>query len=365
MVIPKKITWSRNELRDKIVWELYDEYVRVGIFIEEEFFDDEAIDYKTETRFYHKLFLEWYAAHYLAKEAALQEAEFEAWSTTKLGYWYWSGIRNQTANALQHQDVDSSRACKLKNLDPFKEQYVYRFACGLNTDAAIKIIEHLGKNENFDKCILLCITEWGGSFERIFQTVNGLCSRPIRINNGDSFLLKKSSVKLLETASKQKVPIFRVVLLNCLDISFLSTGSFRLKKSNLAMPNIMPTLTELMIWEAGIEIAEEEIDGIFKYLSKCPGLKLLYFQHCMLPRYITVNQYLSVLKSRDVKVGWFPGSKIHRLNLESGQWEQGLPSSFGHLFSGWFELRPMTDEDYDIALEAFSWIRKEAQTGNF
>ncbi|KAJ8048307.1 NLR family CARD domain-containing protein 4 [Holothuria leucospilota] len=243
----QQISWNAKVLRAKITNDLYDEYVRIGILVEEDVYNCEAIEYHTESRFYHKLFLEWYAAHHLAREAAKRDTEFEPWPQRK--------------NFLQ---------C----VNPTDLHYMFRFACGLSSDAALKIIKHLGKNENHDKSTLLCITEYGGSLKNIVDTVESLCLRRIDIDIRDSLLLQNSTVELVKFASNKKFPISEVWLINCLDSSFPRTGKIHLKKIKLTLP-VMTTLKKLVVWEEGLELTEETIASIFQYLKMYLSLKKL------------------------------------------------------------------------------------------
>ena len=68
------IVWKKYELIERLGQEFYDQYIRVGILVEEQVIDDiyrsdsaSTDQYQREVRFYHKVFCEWYAAHHLAK----------------------------------------------------------------------------------------------------------------------------------------------------------------------------------------------------------------------------------------------------------------------------------------------------------
>lgn len=308
----QQISWGKDELRKQLGDELYDEYVHIGFLIEEEgVYDFDAMDYKTETRFFHKLFVEWFAAHYLIKEATVPGAEFEPWQDV------WVDPRGGAVSRSQgSKSLATEKAHELRSLTPHDVYYMYRYACGLNHDAALKIIEHLGKNRNFDKYTLLCITEWTGSLEEIVSTVTSICSRGIHMNDNDSVLLQKSAAELTKFASDRKIPIDWVRLTDSLNVD--SMGSLCVKPSNLPLP-VMNTLKWLEIVEYGRELTEEEADSILQYSALCLKLNVLLFDWCILPRYIKVTESMSVLNSRNVQVWWNAG-KNYTLNLESGQW---------------------------------------------
>ncbi|KAJ8050107.1 NLR family CARD domain-containing protein 4 [Holothuria leucospilota] len=325
----QQISWGKKKLRGKIGKELYDEYVRIGILIEEECFDYDSLEYKIETRFFHKLFGEWFAAHHLAKLAAQSEVEFEPCS----------GIQIQAADTPQPQQAaNSGKVYSLRNLNPHDVHYVYRYACGLNYGAAVKIIKHLATKKEYDQYTLLCMTEWGGKLEAIMKTVTTLCSRQIHISDRNSLLLQRSTVELMEFASsRQVIPISRVVLLNCLDVG----STLRVRPSNISLPVIDASLTLLWINELGLEITEKDTSSILQYSAKCLGLKKLLFWYCLLPQYIKVGESVSALRSRHVEVVWIPGGSDgnYHLNFESGQWEY------------WRDRKPMTEEQYQQHVE--------------
>lgn len=203
----QQISWGKDKLIDTIGKDLYDEYVRIGILVEEEGFDYEALEYNTETRFFHKLFAEWYAAQYFAKVVEKSETEFEPWQKP----------RSQAAGtSQQHQAANCGEMHMVKSLNPTDVHYTYRYACGWSPEAALKIINHLGKNRKYGHYTLLCITEWGGSLETILTTVTLLCSRQIKISEADSLLLKKSAVNLIEFASSRKVRYFSCITISCI-----------------------------------------------------------------------------------------------------------------------------------------------------
>ncbi|KAJ8029257.1 NLR family CARD domain-containing protein 4 [Holothuria leucospilota] len=258
-----KISWEKANLRVKIGKDLYDEYVRIGILIEEDVFNYDTLEYKTDTRFFHKLFAEWFAAHYFAKVAAHPGPTFGPWM-------------NQRA-LTGESPSDPSCSYRLKSPDPHDVHYMYRFACGLNRDAALKIIRHLGRNTYYNQCTLLCIREWGGRLEEIWSTVFQLCLRTIYISDTDSFLVQKSTLELIKFASIKKLHISSVRLWDCLDSSSLSEGNLRVKSTDLYLP-VMTTLKKLEIYEYGREITEEETAGIFRYSAMCLKLKELQFK---------------------------------------------------------------------------------------
>ncbi|KAJ8050220.1 hypothetical protein HOLleu_03335 [Holothuria leucospilota] len=172
----QQIVWKKRELITKLGKAFYDQYIRIGILVEEEVIDDiygsdsaSTDKYQREVRFYHKVFCEWYAAHYLAKYAARMPDKL-------------------------------SRV--LRYMDPFDFQYCYRFACGLNNNAASGVIEYVKKRDGGDKFAILCILEQGDP--DILDAVLSLCSEQINFSMDDNTLLQRSTIQLLEVASSHK-----------------------------------------------------------------------------------------------------------------------------------------------------------------
>lgn len=125
--------WVKQELRRFIGEALYDQYVAVGILVEEEKVKvDESpnaptsalVQRQTQTRFYHSIFRQWFAAHYISDQA-------------------------RTFNFDK----------KLKKLYQYDSEYVFRFACGINSVASPKIINFLKKCENSSNLVKLCTLE--------------------------------------------------------------------------------------------------------------------------------------------------------------------------------------------------------------
>ncbi|KAJ8050772.1 NLR family CARD domain-containing protein 4 [Holothuria leucospilota] len=294
----QKIVWEKEVLCEQIGEEFYDQYVRIGILVEEEVIDiiddpgtliTEHVQYKTEVRFYHKLFCEWYAAHYLA-------------------------------DYLQHNPNVDLRAF-LQHLDPFDVQYMYRFSCGLNSDSAVKIVSHLKNIEGGDKFAILCILEQTGKADYIKETIRQLCDVGIVISGYDSLLLQRSSMQLLEIAARNDIPIKYVSLSNCLQSVDLFTPAIR-TTSGLALTSKIP-VKGLAVHLYNRDMTEDEAIDIIQFASMCPSLLQLWYKRCVAPQSFSLGPVLSTLKSRNVKVLWQWANDTSRyiLNLQSGRWE--------------------------------------------
>ncbi|KAJ8031733.1 NLR family CARD domain-containing protein 4 [Holothuria leucospilota] len=272
----QKIIWDKHEFCQLIGQEFYDQYIRIGILVEEEsvhIIDDpgtpitQHVQYKTEVRFYHKLFCEWYAAHYLS--SYLQK----------------------------NSDVDLSEF--LQYLDPFDVQYLYRFSCGLNADSAEKIITYLKNIEGGDKFAILCILEQTGKVNHIKETIRELCFEGVIISGYDSLLLQRSSMQLLEIAARNDIPIELVFLFNCFRSVDLSTAAIK-TTSGLDLTSRIP-VKRLEVSLTITDTTEAEVISILQFASMCPSLCELLYHGCVPPRIFTDRSTLSSLESRKVE----------------------------------------------------------------
>ncbi|KAJ8046723.1 hypothetical protein HOLleu_05494 [Holothuria leucospilota] len=198
--------------------DFYDQYVRIGILVEEEVLDisddpnaiiSEHIQYKTEVRFYHKLFCEWYAAHHLSDYASRDDVSIDPWEESKeakRSYSLEESVNNETEEEPEYgNNIERQTDHYLKYLDPFDLQYVYRFSCGLNRVAADKIIGYLKTQTDAKKFAILCILEKSGRVKDVLKDVKELCSNQVDIDGGYSSLLQRSTIQLLEIALANKV----------------------------------------------------------------------------------------------------------------------------------------------------------------
>ncbi|XP_071831793.1 uncharacterized protein [Apostichopus japonicus] len=284
----QQLSWIKTGFRQRVGQDLYDQYILIGILVEEDEVSDDStgdnVFFTAMVRFYHKLFCEWYAAHHLA---------------------------TLVKNAHNLSDI-------LRFLDPCDLQYLFRFACGLDPDAGKKLIDHLKGLPGGDNFAILCILEQTGDVNDIMDSVKELCSRRVAINTGDSALLQRSTTQLLEIASKNHIPISCVALAAC-SPRVDESGLNLILKSGLSL-SILSSLQELWIGDYNRRLTSEELAAILSYSSQCTSLKELRFLGYHLPDTIPVGSIPSSLKSRHVKV-WNSSSIDRRLNLQTGQWQ--------------------------------------------
>lgn len=178
----QQLSWKKQYMCQRLGEEFYNIYLKIGILVEEVYLDDadkpgtsDHIQYQTDVRFYHKLFGEWYAAHYLASVVTREDQE------------------------TNHELFDLINVADL--------QYVYRFACGINKDAAKNIIEYLQEQRRDNKFATLCILERDGKVDNILEIVAKLVSANIYMQERDSRVLQRSTIQVLEIASKHQVKL--------------------------------------------------------------------------------------------------------------------------------------------------------------
>lgn len=313
----QQISWMKEELYERLGQDFYNQYKRTGILVEEHVLDIVSIQYRTIVRFYHDIFCEWFAAQYLAKYP------------------------------LKVNPVD------LRYLDPFKFQYVYRFACGLNVEATKIIIPYLEDNYEASIFTILCFLEISGMFELTLQFVEILCATTLRVEREHSRLFQRSVKELVEVASAKQIAVTRLWLYDCYSKVELGTERVQLK-SEIEIP-VLATLQELWIQETGGEYIRDEVTDILQYSLMCEKLMELHFYDCLLP-YSVQTEHLSTLNTRKIEVIWQPRGFLeveYHLNFVSGTWESTVNDA----------VIAMTHEDHEREVKEFK-IRYRHQETN-
>lgn len=157
----------------KLGKDLYNHYVKIGILVEESSDCFGNAHGENKVRFFHKIFCEWYAAHYLANHLSAREA-----------------------NDLE----------LLQGMDPMQLQHVFRFACGLSKFAGEKIIKYLEGIVEGKTFAIVCMAEQDKTSKRFNKTLEALTSSgKTYIHGRDSNLLQWSTVCTLEAAASRSV----------------------------------------------------------------------------------------------------------------------------------------------------------------
>lgn len=325
LVGSKSMNWDKCHLRKICGADLYDQYVKSGILIEEDVLSlpndltllSEKAVHRMEVRFYHKLFCEWYAAHYLSKYAADPGVELDLRKRVLCSFKPKSD--NERSSVGKEESLNLQKELELETLDPFECQYVYRFACGLKAEAAEKIYGYLKTVYGGDKFEILCVLEQTENLERFHQVIENLCSKQLMIHGEYSRLHQRSTIQLLEFASRQGISITEVLLRNCFK-SVDKNGSFLQLTSDVKFV-ILNTLEKIIISQDRWEFSETDIGQIFVFCSKCPVLQSLKFEHCVMPKTVPPDS-ISVLKTLPIRVFCVTRfADTLTLNLRNGQWE--------------------------------------------
>ncbi|XP_071853496.1 uncharacterized protein [Apostichopus japonicus] len=300
--------------------EFVDQYLQIGIFREEKATvvsnepGVQASDHvKTvyKLRFYHSLFCEWFAAHFLAE--ALDKMSFT------------SGNGN-----------GQGMLTILEDLDPSELQYVYRFACGINPRAAKHILEHLKiGHDGVDAFPILCILEQVGNVDTIIDNVREICvgDDGLQVRGHDAIILQRSVVQLMDIATSKEITISKLVLIDCFKLVDITANEIVLY-SEVRIP-LLNDVKQLMFEQKEREFNQHHLDEIFKYASNCRNLEEINFVYTLLPYRIIAESLLGQLAAKDIKVHWFPSESEYSLDLKSGHWQQfeGSPHVTQHEYS--------------------------------
>lgn len=317
--------WQSEKLLERLGQDLYDQFVSAGILVEEEACDISGNHSSLEcthlrkvmtVRFYHHLFCEWYAAHYLVKMISKFTRVSKRFSGLGSAYRY-NHITKTESKPVNSRTKDIEHL--LNTIEPFHLQYIYRFVCGLDRDCTVTIADYLQDKRRYNKCfIILCVMEQVENIEGIMENVYSLCSTDIFILNTNTVLQQKSTIELLKIASNNKIPISKVRLIDSFKKVNFPNESIQLQ-SELQLPPLT-TLKEIEIGMKEEKLTEKEFEEILKYLSKCPQLKKLSFSRCYLPDSFQLESLYN-LKSGHIEVVWSHSDKVMSLNHQTGKWE--------------------------------------------
>ncbi|KAJ8050737.1 NLR family CARD domain-containing protein 4 [Holothuria leucospilota] len=289
----RKLLMKKNELIQKIGKNLYQEYVAIGVIVEDEAFRfdsyNEIYKYTSEVRFYHQIFCEWYASEYLSQNVASVESQ---------GF--------------------------LNSIDPFRFQYVYRFACGKNEMLAEKLLGNFQHEKTYRDFLLLCIIEVAKITEKISDNIQEILSKDIIFHLDDNRLLQRYKVEFLNIAFKHNVSACHVMFYNCISFREHNDGSLTMK-SGIALPHNL-AIKAMTIYEKGQEIKHQVAKSIFKYACLCKTMTNVSFERCIMPERMQDLTLLDTFLSREAVVTWDPQGKAefvphYQLNLSNGHWE--------------------------------------------
>lgn len=284
--------WGKDKVITEIGEDVYNHFTCTGIFVESDVLDTSAnqnlhpIQYKAQVRFLHKIFREWYAAHHVINCIATQDS--------------------------------AQRTQYLEKLNPFVFPSLYLFSCGLNPEGCGFIINYLESHDSYHAFTNVCILEQvtSGSSKQKLKERSPL---EVNMNLSEIFLIQCSSLRLLELASKYKIPIEHVKIDGGIFPSAVSSDRLVLT-SELSIPPLI-TMKKLSMNFNNQDISKERIEAFLHYFSLCSQLKQLELQHILMPKQLQWSA-LPHLRSKQIEVTWYPGSgAVYNLDLEDGVWK--------------------------------------------
>ncbi|XP_071851521.1 uncharacterized protein, partial [Apostichopus japonicus] len=296
----QQLSWEKKMLCDRLGRGLYNHYLALGLLVEE------MVVVMTETNrqeehtiievhFYHKLFCEWFAAFRLVKIVAATE------------------------DAAKVKEV-------LDKFDPNDLQYLFRFSCGIDSKVSSKIVTYLKRRQDCRNFAILCIMEQTGELdEDIKGTITEVCSEEIKLQTSDSKLLQRSTIQVLDLASRTEIAVSCLSLDTC----FTSADQSEITlESGLRVPNLS-SLEQMEIKEQkGKIFTAEEILGAIRYGIECHNLTKITFIDCVLPLSFNSESLIPAMKTHKLTVSWKPLDCEFHLDLSSGKWIDFLPASF-------------------------------------
>ncbi|PIK58749.1 hypothetical protein BSL78_04321 [Apostichopus japonicus] len=291
----QRFRWPKNEFRSKVGNECFNELIAIGILIEEDNLGIPGkgtlrrIVKKMFVRFYHNIFVEWFAANYLS---------------SNLGSFFSFSIKN-----------------KLKEINPSDHQFLFRFACGLNQKASENIIKYIKKREGGDYFAAVCSIEQVNEIDYVVDLVKTFCSDGMVIKTTDGTLQQKSQIQLLSIASTSKIPVPVLKVEG-------PCASFRHGKVILQSGVLLPgfsSVEQILIKGKRKAFTEEEVIALLRYGQQCHGLTELRFEDCSLPQTFNNNQLTPSIKSWNVPVLWNSFRYSFQLDLACGLWKVAEP----------------------------------------
>ncbi|PIK47795.1 putative NLR family CARD domain-containing protein 4 [Apostichopus japonicus] len=317
--------WELDEINSLLGRNFIEKYLKTGILQLDEHIlveldsTSDGMQYEKTIRFYHNILTEWYAAHYLVESV-------------------------HKADELKEELQEGYVFDVLDNFEPSQVQCLYRFACGINSAAAKHIINYLQEYEDNVQFSMLCRVEQTGSVDGILQNIKEMFAREFQVHDRDSAFGQRTYIQLMEIAAREKICISRLYLNETFNTVCMYTGDIILN-THVRLPPLQ-TLESIWIERSRVYFLDEDVDGVFFYVSNCPNIKIIYFGNCFLPRSIKESPNLAILRERNVAVHWFPSVNWYYLNLTSRTWERNSARN------------PLVDRDYDREKADFDVLLK-------
>ncbi|PIK46896.1 hypothetical protein BSL78_16243, partial [Apostichopus japonicus] len=155
------------------------------------------------------------------------------------------------------------------------------------------------------------------------DSVKDLCSRDVKIQEGDSALLQRSTTQLLENASTNDIPV------SCLHLEYSSIkfeGDTLILSSGIPLP-ILPTVEKIHIAGSNTPngntgtLTDNDILNLFRYGMKCGRVKELMFDQFQLSTFSSSEAFKYIMKTKKFQVRWRPFDIEFHLDLQNGHRE--------------------------------------------
>ncbi|PIK52725.1 hypothetical protein BSL78_10414 [Apostichopus japonicus] len=191
----QQLAWEKTYLVSELGQEFYDNYIKLGMLVQEVVFDipkgqfKRLHEYGTKSSVSFMPLIIWFG--FLVKPTVL---------TRFLLFVLIKKIREGASSAASSINVKET----LKSINPLDLQYVYRFACGLNKSAADIIVKHLQETEEGRQFAILCMLEQEEKSDQFMLSVKDSLSYIFYIGKEDTILLQRSNIQVLEAASAKQ-----------------------------------------------------------------------------------------------------------------------------------------------------------------
>lgn len=291
--------WDKETIANEIGEELYEQVVKAGILDE----------HGQNVTFVHKLLCEWYAADYLATNAATPEAG-EVFET-------------------------------LKKLNVTKFLTLSRLACEMNCNIASAVVGCAKERDDCHEFLRITIFKHNVQSGIVSDIVKDVCSKTVELNQNQKFIFQESSLHLLQAAVRDKITIENLTLCNC--FSRVNLGEKNIELISGALIPVLDTLKILTIRAPGADIKEDTIEKILQYAEMCLGLADLRFYDCLLPKSLRCRS-LKRLRSEKVQVLWYATLEGLACTLDIAKKSWRHTSTGRHLIS---------DAEYDEKVKRF------------
>ncbi|PIK45557.1 hypothetical protein BSL78_17596, partial [Apostichopus japonicus] len=310
----KPTLWKIDEFIKRVGEQLCKGCIQVGIL---EMEDDDMV------KFYHPVFCEWFAAYYVSELTSRDDIKLYP-------PYEMDGLDESEKN--RESEI-------LENADPENVLFFYNFASGMNSIAARNLHDYLNRIQGCDRLAALCLLEHEEQLEEGSKAIRNVCQKEVDVSWFHKETRQRSTINLLESASKKNIPISSIVChesLRCIN----DAADKMIFKSGLAM-NYLTTLQEIWFEQREKEYTEDEFHAILKFAAKCDQLVTVKFVHSLLPQFVNAGEAQAILLARNCEVFFHTLGVWYFLDLSTGSWQFRIGRHF------------LSNEDFENAAEMY------------